>query len=120
MDDELRGIVIDLDSCTGCYACELACKMENDVPVGERWIQVTRIGPKEIDGRLQMDFLPLYQEGCTLCYQRLDRGLLPYCVQHCPYEALTYFCGAADLLAKLREGKRIQVGKLVGEVPAYA
>ncbi|MBA7564770.1 hypothetical protein ES708_06438 [subsurface metagenome] len=35
-------------------------------------------------------------------------------------EALIYFANTTDLLATLRSGKRIQVGKVVGEVPAYA
>ena len=28
------GFVIDHDNCIGCHACTVACKSENDVPVG--------------------------------------------------------------------------------------
>ena len=117
---ELQGILVNLDHCVGCYACELACKMENNVPVGERWVKVVGIGPKEVDGRLQMDFLPMRTEECHLCEHRLAKGLLPFCVENCPYEALAYFSNAASLLARLRKGKRVHVSRLLGEVPAYA
>ena len=117
---ELQGILVNLDRCVGCYACELACKQEHNVPVGERWLKVNGTGPKEVNGRLQMAFLPTYTGKCDLCSKRFAQGLVPACVETCPWEALTYFDNAANLLAQLREGKRVQISKLVGEVPAYA
>lgn len=38
-------IVVNLDKCTGCYGCEIACKMENDVALGEYWNRVVEVGP---------------------------------------------------------------------------
>lgn len=38
-------IVVNLDKCTGCYACEIACKMENNVALGEHWNKVVEVGP---------------------------------------------------------------------------
>lgn len=38
-------IVVNLDRCTGCYGCEIACKMENDVALGEHWNKVVEVGP---------------------------------------------------------------------------
>ena len=29
-----KTLVIDLDRCIGCHACEVACKVENNVPMG--------------------------------------------------------------------------------------
>ena len=38
-------IVVNLDRCTGCFGCEVACKMENGVALGERWSKVLTVGP---------------------------------------------------------------------------
>mgnify|MGYP002546350990 FL=1 len=38
-------IVVNLDRCTGCFGCEVACKQENDVPLGQYWSRVTPVGP---------------------------------------------------------------------------
>ncbi|MFC2003173.1 oxidoreductase [Chloroflexota bacterium] len=117
--DELCGIVVDLDVCFGCFACEIACKQENDVPIGNRWIQVVAIGPKRLDGRLQMDFLPVITEGCTLCNHRLKEGLEPRCVDNCPVQALKFCRDTTEVLAALRSGKRSHVSKLKGKVTAF-
>jgi Fe-S-cluster-containing dehydrogenase component len=40
------GFVIDHESCIGCHACTVACKAENDVPVGafRTWVKYTEQG----------------------------------------------------------------------------
>lgn len=38
-------MVVDLDRCIGCYACEIACKQENDVNLGSYWNKVQTMGP---------------------------------------------------------------------------
>ena len=40
-----KTLVIDLDRCIGCYACEAACKLENNVPMGVYYNKVLTIGP---------------------------------------------------------------------------
>lgn len=116
---ELYGILVDLDLCVGCYACEIACKQENAVPIGRRWIQVATIGPERVDGKLRMDFLPVMTDGCTLCAHRLGENLEPRCVDNCPTDAFVFCKDAAGLLTTLQSGKRIQVCKLEGEMPAF-
>lgn len=75
-------IVTDLNRCVGCLACSVACKMMNNVPIGNFWNKVLRIGPnlKEAGGsfpNVDLYFLPV---GCQHCKN-------PECVAVCPTEA---------------------------------
>ena len=45
MTEKKYGMVIDLDKCSGCQACSVACKMENDVDLGVFRTRVYRMGP---------------------------------------------------------------------------
>jgi len=74
----IKVLVIDLDKCIGCYSCEVACKQENDLPLGVRWLRVLTIGPRKINGELHMDFIP------TMCLHCND----PYCSYLCPTNAI--------------------------------
>lgn len=38
-------LVVNVDRCTGCYGCQIACKMENDVPLGVNRNVVHVVGP---------------------------------------------------------------------------
>ncbi len=80
------GMVIDLERCNGCQACEVACRSENNVAVGGRqaaddhrtisWMQVRT----EIEGEwpdLRSRFVP---QPCMHC----DR---PPCTLVCPVQA---------------------------------
>jgi len=116
---ELYGIVADLDFCVGCYACEVACKQENNVPEGTRWIKVVGIGPEELSGRPRLDFIPMMTEECKLCEHRLSQNLEPRCVDNCPTQALRFCKNATELLAVLQNGRRCQICKLKGGVPAH-
>ena len=57
----LNTILCDLDLCVGCYACEVACKQENSVPEGVRWIRLATIGPEKVDGKKHPILLHLDQ-----------------------------------------------------------
>ena len=37
-------IVVNIDRCTGCYACQVACKMQNEVALGLAWNKVKIVG----------------------------------------------------------------------------
>ena len=44
------GFVLDLDRCTGCNACEFACRIENDLPAGTSLRRVTTFNPRRLPG----------------------------------------------------------------------
>ena len=71
-------LVIDLDRCWGCRACEVACKQELGLGVGPRPMKVEETGARILEGTLHRDFIP------TLC-QHCDR---PACLAACPVEAI--------------------------------
>lgn len=116
---EVCGILADLDSCVGCYACEVACKQENNVAIGTQWIKVISIGPEELNGKRVADFIPMMTEQCTLCEHRLTKNLEPRCVEVCPTKALKFCKNATELLEMLRNGKRSHVCRLKSEAQAF-
>ena len=77
------GIVTDLNRCVGCLSCSAACKTVNNVPIGNFWIKVLRIGPNptaEGSGHwpdVETYFLPMQCQHCEN----------PECVKVCPTEA---------------------------------
>ena len=67
------GFVIDHSRCIGCHACTVACKSENDVPVGSfrTWVKYTEVGTFP---EVKRSFAVLRCNQCTN----------PPCVDHLP------------------------------------
>ena len=72
-------LLIDADLCIGCQACEVACKQENNIPVGPRWVRAIQVGPKEVGGELKMSFIVVRCKHCAK----------PACMDVCPTDAIT-------------------------------
>lgn len=104
-----NGMVIDLDKCTGCRACMVACKVENNTPEANLWMYVFRFEEGEYPSTRTW-FMPRPCMHCDnapcvkVCpvgarYKRLD-GLTAtdfdrcigcrYCEVACPY-GVNYF-----------------------------
>jgi len=99
------GVVIDLRKCIGCHTCSVACKRENEVPLGvwRSWVKQVEKGQYPY---VRKSFLPLLCNNCaspicvTVCpvkasYQRPDGVVLVdphrcigcrYCMAACPYD----------------------------------
>ena len=98
------GMVIDLRRCIGCHSCSVACKNENEVPLGvwRSWVKQIERGTYP---QVRKFFLPLLCNNCerpictTVCpviatYKRED-GIIHidphrcigcrYCMAACPY-----------------------------------
>lgn len=65
-------MIIDLQRCTGCGACVVACKLQNNTQEG-RFLTSVRHGEVEVAGRARATFLPVQ------CSQCRDAPCVPVC-----------------------------------------
>jgi len=114
--DRQWAMVIDLDKCTGCKACVVACHAENNVPIvseeevvrgrGQHWIRIERSWEGEYPN-IQARFTPVMCQQCgnapcepvcpvTATYHSVHENLniqvynrcvgTRYCANNCPYK----------------------------------
>jgi len=69
--DKTGAVIYDSSLCVGCRYCMVACPF--NIPAYEYSDPLT---PRVMK--------------CTLCHPRIEKGLLPGCVESCPKEALTF------------------------------
>jgi len=105
------GLVANLELCVGCFACEVACKQEHNLPEGKKGIWVSTLGPYEMRGELAMDFVPLATDECDLCATRRNARERPFCAEVCPTKALTLQT-EEEILKILRGKGRFQICKM--------
>jgi Fe-S-cluster-containing dehydrogenase component len=92
-------MVIDLDKCTGCAACVVACHAENNVPIvterevargrGQHWIRIERYWVGE--------------------YPDVKARFLPILCQHCGSAPCESVCPAYASVHSQRENLNVQV-----------
>ena len=97
-----KGILADVQYCTGCHACEVACKQENNHAVGLCGIKITElIMEKSLhNDRVHFDYFPHFTVLCNMCASRISSGedYEPACCKHCGTFSLHY--GDIDELVK--------------------
>ncbi|MDG7036724.1 MAG: 4Fe-4S dicluster domain-containing protein, partial [Nitrososphaerota archaeon] len=77
-------VLIDYDKCLGCKYCIVACPyMERFFNSGDDWSDWVSEGLKQAIPKGVV-------EKCDLCYDRVQDGQNPLCVDTCPYDALHF------------------------------
>lgn len=102
-----QGILTDVDYCTGCESCTVACQQEHGYSEKEFGIKITKLGPLKIDEAnkvYQYDFIPQFTMWCDMCEERVGLGKDPTCVQHCQAQVLSY--GLLEDLVKKMDSPR--------------
>ena len=85
---ESWGMIVDLDRCTGCQACVVACQSENNIPINEedhfnqrraiQWIRVERYWEGEFPD-VRARFVPIFCQHCA------DAPCEPVCPVYATY-----------------------------------
>ncbi len=99
-----NGLLVEYDYCTGCHACEVACKQEHNYSggvCGVRVDELVTVGNDKDD--VNVSFVPIITRFCDLCADRTKRGETTACVKHCQAICLHY--STITELAKTMEEK---------------
>lgn len=100
------GMLLDVTKCVGCYACRVACQMQNECPPTESYIRYYE-HEKGTFPQVHHEFIPVQCQHCTdapcvkVCptgasYTRADGIVMvdhrkcigcKYCMAACPYHA---------------------------------
>jgi Fe-S-cluster-containing dehydrogenase component len=109
------GMLVDYEFCTGCHACEVACKQEHRIPAGKTaGVEVIELVRELPGGKLDITNFPLLTRLCFFCAPRVKKGLLPACVQHCMAGCLKF--GHLEELAKeVPRGRKVVIYAITGK-----
>lgn len=80
-------VLVELDYCVGCYACQSCCQDYHGLPVDETYLRVNLVKPEYVDGKpvYHMAPVPYNYEKCKQCLD--EEGEAP-CAKICIGRAL--------------------------------
>ena len=114
--DRRYGMLIDLKRCTGCKACIVSCKQENDLPpkldavpgsIGFSYIRVDWVGPEGEYPDLSQYYLPV---PCMHCVNAP-------CIETCPTQAIHR---SVDGVVLINDGECTGCGECIEACPYEA
>jgi Fe-S-cluster-containing dehydrogenase component len=119
MSNTEYGLLIDYKYCSGCHACEVACKHYLGLPDGLWGITLFEKGPWSLDavsdekGKYEWEYVPVPTGLCNLCATRTVEGKKPMCVKSCLTFCMDY--GPIEELSKkmLGMGNKVALYKPV-------
>jgi len=100
------GLYIDYDWCSGCHACEMACKQEHNLKLDQWGIRVVE-RTYDVNGGRVIEYVPIPTEFCNFCMNRVSQGLKPACVHHCMTKCMDF--GPIEEMAELASKKKKSV-----------
>ncbi len=83
------GLLVDLDFCMGCWACQSACNEKNKLPLGQTYLRMLNNKVEEVDGELMVRKFPVPLE-LDHCAECVPDGKQPVCARICIGKALTF------------------------------
>lgn len=87
MDTGRIGMLVRVDACLGCQACQVACREKNNFPYDELWMEMIRRKPQKVSDQLRKYHVGAPQlDKCTLCH---GKDHTPLCVDVCPTKCIT-------------------------------
>lgn len=94
------GMLVRVDACLGCQACQVACREENGFGYDELWMEMIRRKPHKVSGELRNYHVGAPQlDKCAACAKKDHR---PLCVSVCPTKCL--YVGEKDALLAAMKG----------------
>lgn len=90
MSESNVGMLVELDYCVGCYACQSACQDKNKLPVKETYLRCILQKPEMLQGEMQcfMSPVPYDLDHCAQCIES-ECGVAP-CAEICIGRALHF------------------------------
>jgi Fe-S-cluster-containing dehydrogenase component len=97
------GLFVDYEWCSGCHACELACKQEHDLKTDEWGIRVVERTYRGKE-KVTVEYVPIPTDYCDFCLPRVRQGKKPACVHHCMTKCMDF--GSLEEMGKLAAKKK--------------